>query len=74
MPDKLKVTEEPFQRQSKAWHISQKAIDICNELNLDPADAIVYLNMENVQIRDINGRIDTKLNRILTELQELKRK
>jgi hypothetical protein len=33
-------------RKSRAYHISQDAIDICNHLNLDPSEAILYLNVE----------------------------
>jgi hypothetical protein len=33
-------------RKSRAYHISQDAIDICNRLNLDPSEAVLYLNAE----------------------------
>ena len=33
-------------RKSRAYHISQDAIDICNRLNLDPSDALFFLNAE----------------------------
>jgi hypothetical protein len=33
-------------RKSRAYHISQDAIDICNRLDLDPSEAILYLNAE----------------------------
>jgi hypothetical protein len=38
------IMTEP--RKSRAYHISQDAIDICNRLNLDPSEAILYLNAE----------------------------
>jgi hypothetical protein len=33
-------------RKSRAYHISQDAIAICNRLDLDPSEAILYLNAE----------------------------
>ena len=33
-------------RKSRAYHISQDAIDICNRLDLDPSEAILNLNAE----------------------------
>ena len=33
-------------RKSRAYHISQDAIDICNRLDLDPSEAILHLNAE----------------------------
>ena len=33
-------------RKSRAYHISQDAISVCNRLNLDPSEAILYLNAE----------------------------
>ena len=38
------TTEEP--RKSRAYHISQDAVDICNRLEMDPSDALVYLSSE----------------------------
>jgi hypothetical protein len=38
------VMTEP--RKSRAYHISQDAIDICNRLDLDPSEAVLYLNAE----------------------------
>ena len=37
------------QRKSRAYHISQDAIDICNLLDLDPSEAVLYLAEEAVQ-------------------------
>ena len=33
-------------RKSRAYHISQDAITVCNRLDLDPSEAILYLNAE----------------------------
>ena len=33
-------------RKSRAYHISQDAIDICNRLDLEPSEAILHLNAE----------------------------
>ena len=34
------------QRKSRAYHISQDAIDICNRLDMDPSEAVLYLGAE----------------------------
>ena len=33
-------------RKSRAYHISQEAIAVCNRLDLDPGDAILHLQAE----------------------------
>ena len=33
-------------RKSRAYHISQDAIEVCNRLDLDPSEAILHLNAE----------------------------
>lgn len=35
-----------MERKSKAYHISQEAIAICNGLDMDPSEAIVFLEGE----------------------------
>ena len=33
-------------RKSRAYHISQEAVDICNWMDMDPSEAILYLDAE----------------------------
>jgi len=40
----IQIENKP--RKSKAYHISQEAIDICNRLGMDPSETILYLNAE----------------------------
>ena len=34
------------ERKSRAYHISQEAIEVCNRLDLDPSEAILQLDVE----------------------------
>ena len=40
------------ERKSRAYHISQEAIAVCNGMDLDPSEAILFLEAE-VQRREV---------------------
>ncbi|MGA2122738.1 MAG: hypothetical protein ABSG49_11975 [Methanoregula sp.] len=42
----VRTFKESSPRKSRAYHISQEAIAVCNRLDLDPGDAILHLQAE----------------------------
>ena len=54
-------------RRSKAWHITQEAIDVCNRLRLDPSDALVWLDgevQEKTEVRDMRTTLEGAFRKV----------
>jgi hypothetical protein len=62
-PDQTKV----LVRKPRAYHINQGAIDVCNHLDMEPADAIVWLQGElrrKTETRDLTVQLEDAFRKV----------